>query len=216
MNINLPVPLVLQEAGSVDCGLAGLSMLYGFYGMPKTIAELRKDLVVDEIGTYAPQLGRYMMKDGFKVEIITHHPTVFVKKDQGKSQSEVLQVFENLRAVAQKPQNQKVLDQFIAYLKEGGKVTVKIPTAQDILERLQKGAPVCGLVTSNFVHGTKAVMNYHFLIVRGVENGKFIVNDPIPDERGGVKEYTFEEFLYGLYASAGADLDNASLFIAYK
>ncbi|MEK6849010.1 MAG: cysteine peptidase family C39 domain-containing protein [Nanoarchaeota archaeon] len=215
MRIDLPVPLVLQEKDSVECGLAGLSMLYGFYGKSKTIAELKEHIKIHAVGTYAPQLGTFLRKDGFHVEIITHHPSLFVKKEQQLSQEELKEKFK-LSLEKQQTENVKnVLQYFHEFLENKGKLTVKIPTPDDVIFQLKQGHPVGALVTSNFVHGSKAVFNYHFLLIRGVTETGFIVNDPIPDERGGVKEYTFDEFRYALYASAAGDLDNASLFIAY-
>lgn len=213
--IDLNVPLVLQEKNSVDCGLAGLSMLFGFYGRQITIEELKKELTVHPVGTYAPQLGTWLLKHAFHVEIITHHPSLFVKSEQSLSQE---QLGEKFRALLQKPQSEKVavvLAYFEEFIANGGKVTVKIPTPDDVLQELKQGHPVGALMTNNFVHGTKPVFNMHFVLVRGCTGTGFIVNDSIPDERGGVKAYTFDEFRYGLYASAMGDLDNAALIIAY-
>jgi len=66
-------------------------------------------------------------------------------------------------------------------------------------------------MTTNFIYSDKPVFNFHFNVVTGIDDNYVYVNDPLWDGRGGKNKYTITEFLYGLYASAYGDLDNASL-----
>lgn len=64
--MKLDVPIIRQEKDSVDCGLACLSMLMKYSGIEKSLSELKKEIKVYEgMGTYAPQLGKYLVENGF-------------------------------------------------------------------------------------------------------------------------------------------------------
>ena len=77
----LNVPIILQDKESVACGLSCLSMLLNYYGIKKSVSEIKKHIkVYDEIGTYVPQLGKYLIENGFEVEIITMNPHLFTIK----------------------------------------------------------------------------------------------------------------------------------------
>jgi len=64
--MKLNVPLISQEKDSVLCGVAGVRMLLGYYGINKSEDELAKDVeVYPDWGTYMPQLGNYLINNGF-------------------------------------------------------------------------------------------------------------------------------------------------------
>lgn len=66
---------------------------------------------------------------------------------------------------------------------------------------------------TNFLYGKDPIFNFHLNVITGIDENYIYVNDPLWDERGGKKKYKKKDFFYGLYASAYADLDNASLMI---
>ena len=55
--MKLNVPLVRQPLNSVDCGIAGLAMIFAYYGVNKSFTAIKKEIEVDKIGTYMPQIG---------------------------------------------------------------------------------------------------------------------------------------------------------------
>ncbi len=207
----LNVPLVIQKKNSKDCGLVGLEMILKYHGINKSIKDLKKYLKVDKSGTYAPQLGSYMINNGFDVEIITLHPGLFTKKDEGMNKKDVLKRFEYFKSISKKRQNKKVLSYFIDYLNDGGKINVKIPDSMDIKEEIENKNPMGALLTSNFLNGDKPKFNFHFNVVRGIDKQFIYVNDPSWDKRGGRKRYLIKDFLFGLYSSSYGDLDNGCL-----
>ena len=53
--MKLDVPLVLQDKNSLDCGLAGVSMLLAYYGITKSVEDIRQDISIYEgVGTFTP------------------------------------------------------------------------------------------------------------------------------------------------------------------
>ncbi|HIH39222.1 TPA: hypothetical protein HA219_00645 [Candidatus Woesearchaeota archaeon] len=103
------------------------------------------------------------------------------------------------------------MSHFIGFIENGGKITSRIPCREDVQEEIDSKRPLCALMTTNFIYSDKPVFNFHFNVVTGIDDNYVYVNDPLWDGRGGKNKYTITEFLYGLYASAYGDLDNASL-----
>jgi len=67
--MKIELPLVRQDENSVDCGLACVSMLLKKYDIEKAVNDLKKEIqVFDNMGTYAPQIGTYLIKNGFDIE----------------------------------------------------------------------------------------------------------------------------------------------------
>ena len=209
MKIN--VPLIRQPKGSKDCGIAGLAMIYAYYKKNKTFEDLKKEITIYDIGTYAPQLGSHLIKDGFKVKITTYHPGLVCKAFKEVSQKEIYDELLKLKESYKDEKNKMVIQFFLDFINNGGEIEIKIPSKEDLIEELNNKRPIGVLMTTGVLYGNKPLFNFHFVIVTGIEDNKIIVNDPMPDKRGGIKEYKLDEFFYGVYASAYGDLDNASI-----
>lgn len=208
----LDIPLVRQPEGSVECGIAGITMLLNYYNNIN-FEEVKKDIQIHQIGTYAPQLGTYLIKKGFDVKIITFHPGLFTKKDLLLNNTEILDRFKQLYDKASK-KDKTTIKYFIEFLENGGEVKVKIPGKEDVLEEINEKRPVCALLTSNFLTGKEPKFNFHFNIITGIDDTYIYVNDPAWGETGGKHKHPINEFFYGIYASAYGDLDNACLITA--
>jgi hypothetical protein len=211
MKIN--VPLITQPKGSVDCGIAGITMVINYYGQHVSFEEVKEKIAIDAVGTYIPQLGLYLMSRGFDVTIVTQHPSIFTNNDTGMYGEEILKRVDSLLLNNPKEQNRKVLEYFKKFLEEGGKIEVKIPDEKDIVNELKEHRPVGAAMTTNFIYGNSPAFNSHFNIITGIDENYIYVNDSSWNECGGKKKYEKKDFFYGLYASAYGDLDNASLMI---
>ena len=201
----LDVPLIRQEKDTVDCGIVGMAMLLKYYGIDVSYEDIKKEIKIHEIGTYAPQLGIYLIKKGFDVEIITLHPGLFTKKGILLTKDQILNRFKELYGTAKLDKNKITLEYFIEFLEKGGKIKIKIPTKEDIIEEINQKRPVCALLTSNFLKGDKPVFNFHFNLVTGIDDKFVYVNDSLWDERGGKHKYLIDDFFYGIYAGAYGD-----------
>lgn len=195
--MKLDVPIVIQDRDSKECSLAGLSMLFKYYGLDIPLGQLKSEIEVDETGTYIPQLGSYLIKRGFNVEIVTMHPSLFTKKDELMSSEEILRRFKDMYEKSESEKNKKVLNHFIQFINDGGTILVKIPSKRDLINEINEKRPVCALLTSNFLGGEKPIFNFHFNLVTGIDDGYVYVNDPAWDGRGGSKKYVINDFFYG-------------------
>lgn len=207
------VPSIKQPKDSVDCGIAGIAMIMHHHGKTATFDEIKRQVDTDDKGTYAPQLGTYLVRNGFDVTIITAHPKMFMIKDAGMEQDKILQRITYLISMTENDQDKKVLNYFKEFLDSGGMMRVKIPDEEDIMAEMAEHRPLGALLTTNFMNGTVPKFNFHFNIITGIDDRYIYANDPMWDERGGEKKYPKKDFFYGLYASAYGDLDNASLII---
>ncbi len=212
----LDVPVVRQKKDSVDCGLAGLSMILKYYGVDKSIEDLKKEIKTFDFGTYMPQLGLYLLNNGFDVEIVTLNPLLFTKNFESKSDKEILEYFEFIYEKNKDNKFGRPLKFFLDFLKAGGKIVVKIPSFEDVKNEILEKRPLGVLLTSNFLLYDKAIFNVHFNIITGFDENYVYVNDPMWDFRGGKKKYFINDFFYGVYASAYGDLDNASIMKVKK
>ena len=88
---------------------------------------------------------------------------------------------------------------------------MQIPDEHDIREEVEAERPLIALLTSLFLTDKNPpVFNAHFNVITGIDEESVYVQDPLPDE-GGEHRYPIKDYLYGVYASAAADIDNASI-----
>lgn len=215
--MKLDVPLTRQDENSLDCGIACLSMLLKYYGIEKGISDIKKDVKIhDGIGTYGPQLGKYLIEQGFEIELVTMNPFLFTNKFKNYSQKDVLNHFKELLEKTTQEKFKIPLEFFIEFIEAGGKIKVKIPSIEDIKSEISEKRPLGALITSNFLLYDKPIFNFHFNLITGIDEEFVYVNDPLPDYRGGSHKYQINDFIYALYASAYGDSDNAMLMKIVK
>lgn len=215
--MRLKVRLIRQDKNSNDCGLACVSMLLRYYNINKTITELKSEIkVYENVGTYEPELAKYLLEQKFEVEIITMNPHLFTKKLKKKSDKELIFYLDNLAKNTKNRDFKEVEIYFEKVLKLGGKLNIKVPTREDVYDEIKKGNPLLVSVTSNFLFSKKANFNFHYNIITGIDEKYVYVNDPLWDERGGKHKYLIDDFIYAIYASAYGDMGNASLMKVWK
>ncbi len=215
--MKLNIPVITQDKNSSDCGVACVSMLLQHYDLDRSITTLKQKIEVYKgMGTYAPQLGKYLIDNGFDVELITQNPHLFTIQDRDKSQKELGLYFKDLIKNNTKESRVNSLKHFDEYLTSNGKITVQVPSIDDIKKEISQGRPLIALLTSSFLEHDKPGFNFHFNIITGIDDTFIYVNDPLSDKRGGKKKYIINDYMYALYASAFGDLDNGSFLKVSK
>ncbi|HVZ12430.1 MAG TPA: C39 family peptidase [Patescibacteria group bacterium] len=221
----LSIKTIRQDEGSVECGLITLGMLYSYYNLNKNIDDLREEISTVEVGTFSPQLGLNLLKNGFEVEIITRNPLLVEKKDEDLSQKELLCVFEERINKYEKGTDNNIgLDYFIKFMQEGGKVKVKIPQIEDLKKELEVERPVitflsnASLYKENIADKLKKPFTYtfHSVLVVGVGDKGITINDPYWGDEGGNQTYPVDEFFYAMHSSALGGTDNDCLITVKK
>lgn len=219
----LNVPILRQSEGSKDCGPICVSMILRYYSIIRDPAQVTeeirsfdKDMVLPKDSfTYMPQLGSYFIKQGFKAEIVTFSPYLFVQKDK-----EIVSILDRLTRFYNDVKDKPVSDEikrpakyFVDFIKRGGNVTVKIPDEADIRSELASSRPILTGLTSNFLYPKQKDpgFNFHGNVITGIDDKYVYVNDPYADERGGMRKHLIIEFLFGIHAAAFGAPDNASI-----
>lgn len=216
--MKLEVPLLRQAKQSADCGPACVSMLLSYYGVkknPKKVSEEIRSLdPYKDRMTYTPQLGSYLIDQGFKAELVTLNPFFCFYKDRGKEVH--LEKFERLyELMKDRPDPHDWIKRsakfFVDFIGRGGRVTARIPDEKDVKGEIENSRPVFAQLDSRVLYKTRAGKFYHFNIITGIDRGDIYVNDPLPYKGGGRKSYPIKDFLFAVYATASASPDNACL-----
>ncbi|OGC81615.1 MAG: hypothetical protein A2V81_05065 [Candidatus Abawacabacteria bacterium RBG_16_42_10] len=213
-SIDLKIPTIKQHDMSNDCGVACVAMIADYYKLDIAYTEIRKKLGVYAWGTTTPQLGRFFLTQGFDVEIMGLHPALFQLDSSFSDQDELIDYLKKMRTVLKDGYDAISLDHFISFVKEGGKISVKIPTIQDIEAELEKNRPVLVPLSHWFLHKTNEPPRFsiHFNVVTGMHGAKFITNDPdFGDEFGGKHSLDKNILMYAIYISAKGGIDDACI-----
>lgn len=217
MKIN--VPAISQPKNSNDCGVASLAMILKYYKITFSYPQIKKDLKVFNEGTYAPQLGLYLLNKGFEVSIVTQHPGIFRVGSKFKDSSDLISHFKLLKSKLKGKINQLALKFFIDFVSAGGMVIPEIPNAKIMKSEISQKRPMIALLTSMFLTKSKLPtrFNLHFNIVTGIDKDYIYANDPASNPLyGGKRKHKIESYLYAIHASAYPCIDNASLILIKK
>lgn len=216
MTMHLSVPLIKQEKESVDCGITCVAMILEYYNKGISFDECKKHIKTYDIGTFMPQLGSFLLDNGFAVEMITLNPFLFTKAQESLSQEEIKKHVKNLFEQHKDDKLTESLEWLMTFLDKGGSIKVKVPSFDEVKEEIDNERPMLALLSSNVVTANIPRFNFHSNVITGYDDKSIFVNDPLWDERGGKKEYAKNDFFYALFASAFGDSDNASLLRIIK
>src|SRR3989344_4948577 len=125
--MKLSVPMVYQKSGSPDCGLAMLAMLMQYHGERVRIADLKSEIRIwNKEGTWAAQLGVYLLEQNYSVEIITQDTNFFTIQDRRRSLSDLEQTLQRRQQKEKDIFQAPRLEYYHSFLSQGGRITVKI------------------------------------------------------------------------------------------
>ena len=213
----LDVPLVRQTENSGDCGIMALEMLLEYYGVGVSIEVFRRELGPGVGGYCTGQLGSYLLRQGFAVEAVSLHPSLFTNGDKGKTPAEVLAHLRHYRDCGRIADSRE-LRHLITFLEDGGGFQVKIPDAEDIRREITAGRPLLTVLSANWLRGTEPENYMHFNTITGIDDAHIYVNDPLWDARGGRQAYPIADYLYAIYVGtlSNGDADNGCLLKAQR
>lgn len=209
--MKLSIPSIKQKSKE-ECWLACIAMILSFYNIPENIAELRKKIkTYSWVWIFTPQLWCYLLKKWFKVEIVSLNQHIFTYEDVKKSQKELVKHFWILLKQEKKNHNKRSLKFFLEFIKLWGKIEVGIPSEKDIQKEISNNRPAIALMTPNFLMANIPWFNFHFNVITGIDNKYIYVNDPLPNNLGWQKKYPINLYMYAIYSTAYADIDNATI-----
>ncbi len=214
----LAVPLVQQPPHSADCGVACVAMLLEYYKVPYSYTALRQEIGVSTWGTSAPQLGAWLLKHGFEVEIVTMHPSLFTLGTKKMSKATTRQHFLERQKHLKTPLDKKIGRQFLAFIEAGGIVYPRIPDAATIKREIGAKRPLLCVLSHWFLHPLHAPrFTFHFNVITGINKKTMFANDPdFGEPFGGNHAHPLDAYLYAIHVSAHGAIDNASLLLVKR
>lgn len=212
--MKLDVPLYHQKDGSYDCGPICLRMLLSYYGRDIGDEEIIQSFTYLENGISIPELGSYMLKNGFDAEIVTLNPHLFSYNMLGLSDQAAIRQHLANRILQHKKEERKIVNQhMIDFMDQGGTLRLKIPDAADLHSELEAGRPVLASMITLYLE-QHCGYNFHFTIVTGLDADHVYVNDPLKNEtKPSQYAWPRDGFFYAMHCAAFGDVDNDSLLL---
>lgn len=187
-------------------------MILEYFGRAVTEEDLKKRMLYEELGTSIYDNGLRCLEQGLSATLITANPTVFEKEVQGKLKSREA-LFKFLDTYGRrKPAKKAQVRIFKNFVRKGGKVRIEIPTFEHIKTAIDADRPVLALLYGRALGAKQG--GYHFVVVAGYKHGAVYIHNPLPGSRTGW--FPIDDFLYALYSSTCADMDNGSLVTVGK
>lgn len=210
----LKIQLIKQPKNSNDCGVACVAMIANYYNLQLKYQDIKNELGVYSWGTTTPQLGLFFLHHGFNVEIVGLHPALFQSGTKFSNQSELMVHLKKMKKVLKDGCDPVTIDHFIKFVKDGGKITPRIPIDNDIETELTASRPVLVPLSHWFLHKTKMLPRFsvHFNVVCGMNKNNFTVNDPdFGNDFGGAHDIEKKLLMYSIYVSAKGGIDDACI-----
>lgn len=209
----LKMPLYLQEEGSVDCGPVCSRMMLEYFGIRRTLDELRAKVRYSEVGTSSYDNGSIFLCEGFRTRAVTAHPLLFPPDLQEKlaDKGKLLDRIQGLAGrLTDKADNLRTLTKF---LQLGGELCMEIPAFRHIKEAIDVGSPVLALMYAKALGNNEG--GFHFVVANGYKRGFVHVMNPSPRAMNQAW-FPVDRFLYAVHASTCADVDNGTLIVPYR
>ena len=203
--IKLNVPIHKQKRKDRACGFICLQMVLDYYNKKLTYNEIIKLAKLDpKVGCWWAQMACAALDLGFKTELVTYNLSNIYDADIAKLKGEKL--IERLKR--QKRKIDKMYHPEIKYdinmIKKGGKLALKIPKEEDLINWLKKGIPAILSVKVGPAYGgvsskkRRKTFDQHGIVVYGYDGKNFLIHDPHP---GGdaIKKLPRDLLMYSWY-----------------
>jgi len=232
--IQYNVPIIKQ--GLKECTQASASQLLNYYGLHKTVDEIKKEVPVyiskagKPLGSSIGHIATYFIKQGFIVTMHVVDLEIFDRSWTNKSSDELIQLLSARRKFIKHHRYDEeamdlIFDGYITFLKNGGKAVFPIIDQEYIVGLLEKG-PIYAIVNWNFLNtfpkgkfnqknndfdkdSIEGTPSTHAMIIAGHKDNKFLLADP-DKEHGGSRWINSGHLLGSIYL---AETDYDSLLI---
>jgi len=237
MKISYEVPLVKQ--GLQECTQASVTQLLNYYGINKTIEEVKKEVPVyvspegKPVGTSLGHMGCYLLQQGFQTTFHIVDVEIFDRSWKELTSEQLVQKLQERKQFIRHSRYEQeafdlIFDGYISFLRSGGKIELPIIDEAYLVKQLEQ-APFLAVVSYNFLHSDskyrydnehninvrddiKGNPTTHAIIVSGYEEGKFSIVDP-DEENGGKKTISASQLIGAIYL-AETDFDSLVLTVS--
>ncbi len=230
----------VEQQESSDCVQAVASQLLSFYGIEKTVEEVKREVPVFvnadgiPLGTSIGHMAAYFVGLGFEVELQTSDIELFDQtwgdlnndkliKQIKLRQPHVKHTIYGSDAIA------AVCEGFMLFLHQGGKITFPVVDEQYFYRLLEQG-PIYAVLNYQFLfqkpkifynettqelsaNATTGMPHTHALLIVGYKDGQFCLLDPEGDEP---ERWVSVGRLVGAYYLADLNLDSVLIVLKKK
>jgi ABC-type bacteriocin/lantibiotic exporter with double-glycine peptidase domain len=208
----IDIEVFFQTNKSADCGPVCTQMVLNHFGKSKKLEEIKSKVNYVPGGTYMYDNGLVILNMGLKVELITANPLLFKQEDRSVLKSEK-SILKHLTVIKRKKGAKKqAISIFQDFIKQGGLVKIEIPSLDHIKKAIDQNKLVIVLLFGGALG--KKEGGFHFVVVTGYKKGFVHINNPGKKTRQGW--FPEDDFLYALYSSTCADVDNGSFLVIGK
>ncbi len=205
----IDIEVFFQTNKSLDCGPVCTQMVLNYFGKGKKLEEIKTKVNYVPGGTYIYDNGLVILNEGLKAELITSNPLLFKQEDRSTLKTEK-SILKHLTAIKRKKGAKKqAIGIFQDFIKQGGRVKIEIPTLDHLKKAIDQNKLIIVLLYGGALG--KKEGGFHFVVVTGYKNGFVHINNPGKKSRQGW--FPESDFIYALYSSTCADVDNGSLLV---
>ena len=213
-SVRVDIPHYRQPNGSPMCGEACLKMIYGMYGIKKSIYDIRQEITKfsgcfrGRRGNLLFELGIHLLQNGFDIEISSwpsYENNFACKRFQSMDQKTLKEALLQLFKVAG---GSRTLDcrMMKKFMEKGGKFSTRVATFRELRKRIKSGIIV--LIQTSYINSN--ILPYggnpaHFVVPVEFKGRKISWLDPYLKNETTVNK---EEFLFMLYT-----LDASVIFV---
>lgn len=227
----------LEKQGIQECVQASASQLLSYYGIEKSINEIKDEVPVYintqgvKQGTSLGHIAAYIQSLGIKTTIHSSDIVIFDPTWKDKSSEELLQLLSQRKAyvkhgIYDEEAINLIVDGYTTLLRAGGDIDLSIVDSIFIQRCLEKG-PLFLVVSYNSLNNCakyeheqgkptqdsiKGIPSTHAIIISGYKNGIFDIVDP-DFEYGGYRKIP-ESRLIAAYYLAETDMD--CMFMSFE
>jgi len=235
--INYEVPLIKQ--GLQDCVQASAAQIIGFYGVNRSLEEIKKEVPVyiskdgRPLGSSLGHIATYFLTLGFATTIHTVDIQIFDRTWGKLTKEEIIEKLIQRRKYIKHPIYKEeefdlIFDGYISFLKSGGEISFPIITNKYIFNLLTKG-PIYAVINFQFLNSApkyafengqivrddiKGDAGTHAVVISGFKNNRYVIVDP-DNNHGGIREIEADHLLGSFYL-AQIDYDNLLISLAQK
>ncbi|MBL7148271.1 MAG: C39 family peptidase [Nanoarchaeota archaeon] len=167
--MNIPI---LKGEGNQSCGITCLRMVLAYYGKEVSQKELEKFNQIREGINHLYDLGYTALKNKFSSLIIGYDFMLFNNPNEENPK----EFLKNTEFIGQ---SKDIKESCLKYLKEGGKLKVKIPSLKDINKYLDKEVPIILGIRAKIIEGRNPAHILHYVILEGYNEETYSIVDPV-------------------------------------
>ncbi len=210
--MKLNVPLHKQKKKDNACGFICLQMVLDYYGKKLTYNEIIKLARLDpNVGCWWAQMASVAIDLGLKADLINYNLSNIYDADIAKLRGKNL--IERLKR--QKGKIDKMYWPEIKYdaemIRKGGKLTLKIPKKEELIDWLRKGIPPILSIKIGPAYGgvppkaRRKILDQHGVVVYGYDGKDFLIHDPSPN-KWALKKLPDDLLVYSWYGGKAYSL----------